>query len=195
MRRMPLGTMQSRKKCKDGWCRIHSRTALRSSARGGLIKDLKAARSRTAIPSQCRITSCEASASEKFSLSPGESATSVRVLMRFFLTWLLVFGVLAGLNLRALSASGSSLTMCAEEISHCCGNDASQHQGQNHEGHECPLNDHHHHGCCFHVLTLILGTDAEWKFTLSSSSFAGFRHEGEIPPDGPFLGSEKPPLI
>ena len=30
---------------------------------------------------------------------------------------------------------------------------------------------------------------------IPGSSLLGVRHEGEVPPEGPFLGSEKPPLI
>jgi hypothetical protein len=44
-------------------------------------------------------------------------------------------------------------------------------------------------------MPLIVESNAACRSGVPGSSQLGFRHEGEDPPEGPFLGSEKPPLI
>ncbi|MEO8615122.1 MAG: hypothetical protein ABI600_08285 [Luteolibacter sp.] len=103
--------------------------------------------------------------------------------------------MLAGLNARALTVDGGRPSACAEKNSHCYESETLPQHSQDHDGEDCPLDSHHHHCCCFYVGALVLEIDAECHLTHPSASFSGFRHEGEIPPDGPFLSSEKPPLI
>lgn len=117
--------------------------------------------------------------------------------MRNFLTWLMVFGVLAGVNLRALSAEGDHRTICKEKVEQCCGNEISSlpESSHDHDGGDCPPDHHHDHQCCLHVMPLTVDQQAESWLRDPASTFLGFRHQGEVPPDGPFLSSEKPPLI
>ncbi|MEO7099819.1 MAG: hypothetical protein ABI162_10695 [Luteolibacter sp.] len=116
--------------------------------------------------------------------------------MRSFLTWLMVFGVLAGLNLRALSADGSCI-VCFVNVENCCKNapSTSQEKSQDSDSKKSPADHEHHHGCCSHVLPLAAMNESNCKFGIPTSFLLVARHESEVAPDGPFLGSEKPPLI
>ncbi len=120
--------------------------------------------------------------------------------MRFLLTWLMVVCAMAGLNTRGLGAGVMSLEICSHPAESCCQDDvcaASAPVDSHGGGHEnCPPGDHHHHSCyCSHVLPLTVENDLPSRLGISASSVLGIRHEGEVPPEGPFLGSEKPPLI
>jgi len=117
--------------------------------------------------------------------------------MRQFLTWLMVLGVLAGLNLRAFSADGDHRAVCPEKMDQCCetGGSSLPASSHDHEDGDCPPDHHHHHECCFHVVPLTVDQETESLLRDPASTFLGFRHDGEVPPDGPFLSSEKPPLI
>ncbi len=115
--------------------------------------------------------------------------------MKDFVTWLIIFSVLAGLGVRALAEADKRSCACPEMKSHCCESERPPHPSHDHDGGDCPLDSHHHHGCCFYTGALAFGDDAECRLRHPSSSCLGFCHEGEIPPDAPFLGLEKPPLI
>jgi hypothetical protein len=120
----------------------------------------------------------------------------LRYRMRVAVTWLMVFCVVAGLGARIFAADTSRSAVCAESTS-CCDHSQSakapaEHQ---HQGEDCPLEHHHHHGCCSHPLPLTLDTALIYRLGIPSGSLLAIRHEGEITPEGPFLGSEKPPLI
>lgn len=118
--------------------------------------------------------------------------------MRMFLTWLMVFGMLAGLNARVLAADAGHLTVCPDSSESCCHDDpgsdapaAPLHDGETH----CPQ-DHHHHLCCYlHALPLAAEDEPGCRLADPTSSLTGVRHESTLMPDGPFLSSEKPPLI
>lgn len=109
----------------------------------------------------------------------------------------MVLGVFAGVNLRAYPANGDHGTVCAEKVDECCGNDASSlaTSSHDHDDGDCPPNHHHDHQCCLHVVPLSIDQEAVSLLQDPASTFLGFSHEGEVPPDGPFLSSEKPPLI
>jgi hypothetical protein len=117
--------------------------------------------------------------------------------MRNLLTWLMVLGVLAGVNLRGFPADGDHRTVCKEKMEQCCGSDLSSlsDSSHDHDDRECPPDHHDDHQCCLHGVPLSVDQHAESLLKDPASTFFGFRHEGEVPPDGPFLSSEKPPLI
>ena len=113
----------------------------------------------------------------------------------------MMVGVLLGLSLRVIgSVDLHPLTQanCANLIEACCQDhsDVSAPQDHQHEeGKDCPLEHHHHHGNCSHVLPVMVDQNFQCRFGVPDSSLLGVRHEGEVPPDGPYLSSEKPPLI
>jgi hypothetical protein len=61
--------------------------------------------------------------------------------------------------------------------------------------HECPADHHHDSCCCSHALTLVCEFDDACALMPSKSSIFGMRHQSVKIPNGPFLISEKPPLI
>ena len=131
----------------------------------------------------------------EFLRTPTESAL---ILMRLVLTWLMILSALAGLNTRVLSADGSRVDVCSLLAESCCQVDPhgatapEEHHGS---GDECPPG-HHHHACgCSHAIPLMVENDVVCHSGVPDSFLLVFRHEGEVPPEGPFLGSEKPPLI
>jgi len=115
---------------------------------------------------------------------------------------LLVFGVFAGLNLRVLASDHAHPPKT--------GQDCSDHHDHHHPAEDlhsphsddCPTGGkhdgeghHHHHGCCSPAQPLTIENDHLRQPYLPDSSLVGVRHDCEVPPDEPFLGSEKPPLI
>ncbi|MES2439018.1 MAG: hypothetical protein V4584_08120 [Verrucomicrobiota bacterium] len=116
--------------------------------------------------------------------------------MRSLLTWLMVFSVLAGLNVRVLAADVGCAEACTRSVT-CCDDHHETHApaSHQHDGKDCPMDHHHHHDCCSHTLPLTLDHTLTCRLGIPGSSLLGVRHEGEVPPEGPFLSSEKPPLI
>jgi hypothetical protein len=108
----------------------------------------------------------------------------------------MVFCVVAGLNARVLAADAVHVGNCsqAEEIccSHSHGEAPDDHQ---HDGKKCPQDHHHHHGCCSISQPLTVENDHIRQPGIPGSSLLGMRQEAEVPPEEPFLSSEKPPLI
>lgn len=120
--------------------------------------------------------------------------------MRLLLTWLMVICALAGLNTRGLRADVMNLAVCSHPAESCCQDDshaATAPVDSPSGGHEpCPPGEHHHHSCnCSHALPLTVENNLPCRLEITASSLAGVRHKGDVLPEGPFLGSEKPPLI
>lgn len=115
--------------------------------------------------------------------------------MKFILTWLMVFCVLAGLNARALANDAVRSGGCTPSET-CC--DSAQDGGKpaDHpdDRDDCPL-EHHHHDCCSQTLPLAVDNTIPGASLVPGSPLLGLRPEGDVLPEGPFLGSEKPPLI
>ena len=117
--------------------------------------------------------------------------------MRFLATWLMVLCVLAGLNSRLMASSCNDATRCEHRMDLCCddGAQACQPVDSHRPGDKCPPDHHHHHTCCSHVVALGLDQKAPCHLGTPVSALETMRHQGDRPPDEPFLGSEKPPLI
>lgn len=116
--------------------------------------------------------------------------------MKFLFTLLMVLGVFAGLNARALALDcGSANGCCDIEETRCVeAHDSSIPQEKHHEGDGCPV-EHHHHLCCSHGITLGAEELAAVRLGNLESRLPQLRPEGHSLPEDPFLGSEKPPLI
>lgn len=121
----------------------------------------------------------------------------VTPLMRAFLPWLLIFSLLAGLHVRAVTLDHSDMEICSHSPASCCHEGVDLHvpavPGEH--DHECPADHHHDSCCCSHALTLACEFDDACTLMPSKSSLFGMRHQSVKIPNGPFLISEKPPLI
>lgn len=131
-----------------------------------------------------------------FSLSRVGTAMTLPSFVRVFLTWLMFFCVAGGLSARILAADTSRDIGCGESAA-CCDHlhEAEVPAEHSHGGEDCPLEHHHHHGCCSHPLPLTLDSTLSSRLGILNYSLLAVRHEGEITPQGPFFGLEKPPLI
>jgi hypothetical protein len=123
-------------------------------------------------------------------------ATTVDQLVKSLFTWLLLLCVLGGLTARTLAVDTSHAPRCGEPVT-CCDDlheveVPAEHQ---HGGEDCPLEHHHHHGCCAHPLPLTLDSTLSSRLGILGYSLLAVSHEGEITPEEPFFGLEKPPLI
>ncbi|MES2924470.1 MAG: hypothetical protein V4819_23155 [Verrucomicrobiota bacterium] len=120
--------------------------------------------------------------------------------MKVVFTWLMVLCALVGLNLRVVGADAGRVDACSHVAEPCCEvdhHDAIAPDDPHGGGDECPPGHHHHHHacCCSPAMPLVVENEIVCRSGVPGSSLLGFRHEGEIPPEGPFLGLEKPPLI
>ena len=129
--------------------------------------------------------------------------------MRLLLAWLVMFGVLAGLSTRALSA----VTVLSHSHAHEQGHETEawhqvddDHHGHDHDAPE-PVDhdsdpespaspDHHHHHHIDGVTVAIAVLPAsEWKIVLTASLLFDGQESKLLVPDGPFPDLDSPPLI
>jgi len=118
--------------------------------------------------------------------------------MSLLLKYLMVFCVLAGLHASAAASDVCRLTACSESADHCNSMDTcglSSQKDLHHEGDPCPMDHHHHCGDCTHAPALTVESVPACQLGLVGSLVLGVCHESDLPPEEPFLGSEKPPLI
>ncbi|MFT3991874.1 MAG: hypothetical protein QM680_10745 [Luteolibacter sp.] len=106
--------------------------------------------------------------------------------MRFFLLALMLLGLLTGGSVRAAE--------CTDNIpaTDCC-----QSHGD-HKGHpedQCPEGHHHHQACCHTAPSFFAEENHELSLPLTGYRELSFRPQSDRVPEGPFLNSEKPPLI
>lgn len=118
--------------------------------------------------------------------------------LRKYVTWVMIVGVFVALSLRAIG-----LDHLHHEIrSNCCKSIELSLDGELDT--DLPDDDQqddkngppdHEHGSCCSASPLTIDTSFICRLGVPGSSLLGVRHEGEVPPEGPFLASEKPPLI
>jgi hypothetical protein len=125
-----------------------------------------------------------------FSLLIDGTGAGILVLMKLLLTWILMFGVFAGLNSRVIAVDGTCVACFEDGGSSYKETPQKGDPGDN----KCPV-DHHHNGCCCHVQLVAAAEKAEAKSGQPVLLLPRDRHESDMAPDGPFLSSEKPPLI
>jgi len=101
-----------------------------------------------------------------------------------------MFGVFAGLNSPVIAVDGTCVACFEDGVP--CYKETPQlgDRGDN----KCPV-DHHHNRCCCHVQPMAVAEKAEAKPGQPVLLLPRNRHESEVALDGPFLSSEKPPLI
>jgi hypothetical protein len=108
---------------------------------------------------------------------------------------LIVGCVLVGLGAQVLRITVGG-AICPHSKVTCCENHLAEMPLDDHDNDDGgPCEHHHHHGCCSHPLPLTLDTTLVYRLGIPGGSLLAIRHESEITPEGPFLSSDKPPLI
>jgi hypothetical protein len=117
--------------------------------------------------------------------------------MKFWTTWFLAMVVFAGFSARAMTTEASRATTCSHSSDVCCQDhhDQSERHDGHHDGDGCPLDHHHHQGCCSLSQPLAIENHFMGRLGVAESVLLSAGHESEMPPEKPFLSSEKPPLI
>jgi hypothetical protein len=59
----------------------------------------------------------------------------------------------------------------------------------------CPLDHHHHNGCCCSGFHFIDARDSALCLIANLSQLVPICHKREVIPEGPYLSSDRPPLI
>lgn len=115
--------------------------------------------------------------------------------MRMLVQWMLLIGFLTGLQTRVLGADPCKVLASMHETGH---------PGQCHEDHvpcdpahdeKCPAEHHHHHNACGHALPMSAELEMVCRLGMPASSLLTVLPESEPIPDGPYLSSDRPPLI
>lgn len=124
--------------------------------------------------------------------------------MRFLLSWLLVFGVIAGTTLRVMAhehATGHHDT-APHAASDSSASDAACCTSHDHEEErpapcapDCPEKHHHHGTCCIHGVQLSFIADHHFRLTPPRYLSLGCDVLDMRAPDGPVFEMDKPPLI
>jgi hypothetical protein len=99
---------------------------------------------------------------------------------------------MAGLNVRVIGADHAHSNPQHMSADTCCEHEKQPdrpHDNGHHDG------DCHHHHCSMQAQPMTLESDHFIRFVTPDSQRLVIRHEGEFPPEEPFLSSEKPPLI
>ena len=118
--------------------------------------------------------------------------------MRGWLTWLLVFGVIAGLGGRVLAVDHTHSKPKTQESHQCCGDhhhdDSAPADGDH--GPDCPPgpHDHHSHACC-HPAPLA-GADVQCPGLAPPAALRlDVTWHRTFRPEEPVFALDKPPLI
>ncbi len=116
------------------------------------------------------------------------------VSVRSWFSWLLMFGVIAGLCGRVLALDHSHRP---GEATECCGHD-HDHGSSDKDTHDQDglpgTNDHHVHACC-HPAPLVGEEIESHRLPAPSQSLLGVTGWTTLPPESPVFELDKPPLI
>lgn len=113
-------------------------------------------------------------------------------IVRGLFSWLLMFGVIAGLCGRVLSLDHDH---GHDHAADCCGHDHdSRDSGPDDSDGHPGSHDHHSHACC-HPAPLAGEEIPCHRLPAPSPSLAGVSDWASSPPDGPVFDLDKPPLI
>jgi hypothetical protein len=120
--------------------------------------------------------------------------------VRTVFTWLMLLGVFAGLSARAMYVPhfhdhSHSHAHAAEGCHEAGALAACDEQPQDPENTEGSHEDHHHHHACVLPGAIALADDAEWRLLARHGEWVEFHRLSLSPPEGPWLETDKPPLI
>ena len=111
----------------------------------------------------------------------------------------MIFGVFAALSLRAIGFDHLHHEIC----SNCCQSGEmcmadpfdTNLPGDDQQDDKDSSSGHKHNGCCATGMVLFVDNSLNCRLGVPGSSLFRVRHDGEVPPEKPYLSSEKPPLI
>jgi hypothetical protein len=123
--------------------------------------------------------------------------------MKHFITWLVALGIIVGLQSRVHSQDPCDVIASLHEHEHHHHDDHSNSPDDQQvpcdSSHDdrCPTDHHHHHNhdCLCHGMHVTDAMAGRLRLKVPDFSLSRFRHEGEVAPEGPCLGEDKPPLI
>lgn len=114
--------------------------------------------------------------------------------MRVILTWLLVFGVLAGLHGRVLGADPCEVIASMHEAEHAGHSHVPGKSCDPSHDQKCPL-EHHNQGSCSHCMPMATDPHHPARIGAIAFSLLLLSAEGQSPPEAPYAELDKPPLI
>jgi hypothetical protein len=107
----------------------------------------------------------------------------------------MLLAVLFGLHLRVLAKDPCEILSLMHQ---------ADHSDHHHEGNlpcdpshneKCPSEHHHHCGALCHLMPLVSENDFVCRLPLPVSSRLRVIPESDLIPDGPYLSSDRPPII
>lgn len=113
-----------------------------------------------------------------------------KAVMKCVMTFLALFGILMGVNLRGLETLTVCSSLHAPIQCHTC-----EHSETLPTDNDGPPKHHHHHQCCIHALPVVVECDSAILLPVSVSATLNLRPESDVIPEAPSLSAEKPPLI
>jgi hypothetical protein len=115
--------------------------------------------------------------------------------MRLVSSFVLVFAVIIGLQARVLAKDPCEVIASMHQVDPCDHpHEESLPCDPSHEK-NCPA-EHHHHGCVVcHVSPLASEDDFASRLELPTSIRLRLWPESELIPEGPYLSSDRPPII
>ena len=115
--------------------------------------------------------------------------------MKTLASWLLVVAVLFGLQLRVLAHDPCEVLATMTEDCHTGHPHENDAPCDSPHDKNCPSEHHHQGGACCHVLPLVSDNQAACRLASPASYRLRLRPERALIPEGPYLSSDRPPLI
>lgn len=115
--------------------------------------------------------------------------------MSFVSSFILVLTVFIGLQARVLAKDPCEVMVSMHQGDHCDHHhEESLPCDPSHEK-NCPAEHHHHCGIVCHVSPLVSENDFAGRLAEPTSIRLRLRSESELIPEGPYLSSDRPPII
>lgn len=103
--------------------------------------------------------------------------------------------VLVGLQVRVLADDPCEVLTAMHQSDPCEHHHEDNPPCDPSHGEKCPAEHHHHCGALCHVMPLVSENDYACRLPLPVSSRLRVIPESDMIPDGPYLSSDRPPII
>jgi hypothetical protein len=114
--------------------------------------------------------------------------------MKILTSCLIVVAVLLGLQVRVLADDPCEVLAVMTEDCHSGHDHSNDAPCDSPHDKNCP-SDHHKSGACCHILPLVSDNQAVCRLASPASYRLRVRPECALIPEGPYLSSDRPPLI